>query len=76
MNQLKSRIVSSLSPDSPNHRSSDVSVQLGGAQEKKFRVPPLCAKPLSNTLPAAHLTFISLMFDKCLSTTAAGAHAL
>lgn len=42
---------------------------------RKFQVSPLHAKLLSNTLSAAHLTFISLIFDKCLSAAAAGARA-
>lgn len=74
MNQLKSRIVSSLSslPQPSFERRERATRRRPG---KKFRVPPLCAKLLSNTLSAAHLTFISLMFDKCLSTAAAGARA-
>lgn len=73
MNQLKSRIVSSLSslPQPSFERRERATRRCPG----KFRVPPLCAKLLSNTLSAAHLTFISLMFDKCLSTAAAGARA-
>lgn len=40
----------------------------------KFQVSSLGAKHLTNTLVAAHLTFISLIFAKCISTAAAGAH--
>lgn len=82
MNQLKPRILSSLSR-LPNHQQATqacISTHTHTSRQlhtlKKFQVFPLHAKLLSNTLSAARLTFISLIFDKCFSTAAAVARAV
>lgn len=71
MNQLKSRTVSSLPSSSDMSMHSHTHTHQVALHIQK--VFPLHAKLPSNTLSAAHLTFISLIFDKCLSTAAAGA---
>ena len=85
MNQLKSRTVSSLSRLTAHHRVTRACVPVHTCTKQthahatdtlgKFQVFSLHAKLLTNTLLAAHLTFISLIFAKCLSTAAAGARS-